>query len=269
MGRCAHRPGGLWFCDLRVRLTKPPQIAEECGLGVRAVRGGHSGCGHPAPAAIGAGFVRLVASCSRVRPAGIRGRKRRDGSSVRPLCGRKRSRPAETPALKGRWAGVPIDPAAYGSCSSAFALRNLHKSPRLAGWGRAEVRGGFASCGRPQQAAIGAGFVRLVASCSFVGPEGARGCTSRDRARRCTWPTPARGRPARVEAHRIQAEGRMNAFFGETWQEFQLMRHASKHDPKAHNFRPAVSSECVRQPRRERPSASPNAARISTCGATS
>ena len=162
MGRCAHRPGGLWFCDLRVRLTKPPQIAEECGLGVRAVRGGHSGCGHPAPAAIGAGFVRLAAGCSRVRPAGIRGRKRRDGSSVRPLCGRKRSRPAETPALKGRWAGMPIDPAVHGSPTCGFALRNLHKSPNC--WVGASPRlQRLAGFGCLSLAAISAGFVRLVA----------------------------------------------------------------------------------------------------------
>ena len=36
---------------------------------------------------------------------------------------------SEKAAIKGRWAGVPIDPAAYGSRSCEFALRNLHKSP--------------------------------------------------------------------------------------------------------------------------------------------
>ena len=44
---------------------------------------------------------------------------------------RKRPRPAETLALKGRWAGVPIDPLGYGSAICSFALRNLHKSPRV------------------------------------------------------------------------------------------------------------------------------------------
>ena len=35
MGRCAHRPVRLWFVHLRVRLTKPPQIAGACWLGPR------------------------------------------------------------------------------------------------------------------------------------------------------------------------------------------------------------------------------------------
>ena len=39
------------------------------------------------------------------------------------------SRPAKKAAVTGRWAGVPIDPFAYGSGTSEFALRNLRKSP--------------------------------------------------------------------------------------------------------------------------------------------
>ena len=33
MGRCAHRPCCSWIYDLRVRLTKPPQIAEFLRVG--------------------------------------------------------------------------------------------------------------------------------------------------------------------------------------------------------------------------------------------
>ena len=57
------------------------------------------------------------------------------GSSDRPRrLGRKALPTCEKAAVKGRWAGVPIDPAAYGSPTSGFALRNLHKSLGRAGW---------------------------------------------------------------------------------------------------------------------------------------
>ena len=133
-------------------------------------------------------------------PGALRGRAApRSGASLH-RCRRKRLRPAETPAVKGRWAGVPIDPAAYGSCSSAFALRNLHKSPGREGWVACCTCGGFASCGRPQQAAIGAGFVRLVAGYSRLRPAGAPGCTSRAR--------PRRRPPLAVSARRLRAAER-------------------------------------------------------------
>ena len=48
-------------------------------------------------------------------------RPRRLGRKALPACGKA--------ALKGRWAGMPIDPAAHGSPTCGFALRNLHKSP--------------------------------------------------------------------------------------------------------------------------------------------
>ena len=148
--------------------------------------------------------VRLQLECGqRARATGERATRpqRRPPSGASPLrCGRKCSRPAETPAVKGRWAGVPIDPAAYGSCSSAFALRNLHKSPGREGWVACCTCGGFASCGRPQQAAIGADFVRLVAGYSRLRPAGAPGCTSRAR--------PRRRPPLAVSACRLRAAER-------------------------------------------------------------
>ena len=48
-------------------------------------------------------------------------RMRRLGLKMLPTCGKA--------ALKGRWAGMPIDPAVHGSSSCTFTLRNLHKSP--------------------------------------------------------------------------------------------------------------------------------------------
>ena len=50
-------------------------------------------------------------------------------------------------ALKGRWAGMPIDPLAYGSSTCTFALRNLHKSPdaSVAGASHPQAPG---TCGR-------------------------------------------------------------------------------------------------------------------------
>ena len=67
MGRCAHRPSGLWFAHQRLRLTKPTQIAGACGLVPRRACGGRSGRARLWSAAIGAGFVRL-ASGRRARP---------------------------------------------------------------------------------------------------------------------------------------------------------------------------------------------------------
>ena len=51
-----HRPACLWCVHLRVRLTKPPQIARACGSGARCSRCGRTGCVRRRPAAIGAGF---------------------------------------------------------------------------------------------------------------------------------------------------------------------------------------------------------------------
>ena len=72
MGRYAHRPCCLWFALPRVRLTKPPQIAGACELLPRCVCGLRAGRSYSRPAAIGAGFMRLVAGCGYVRPAGAR-----------------------------------------------------------------------------------------------------------------------------------------------------------------------------------------------------
>ena len=70
MGRCAHRPSCLWFVHLRVRLTKPPQIAGAQRVGVTLRPWLAYGSRPPRLAAIGAGFARLAAGCSCVRPAG-------------------------------------------------------------------------------------------------------------------------------------------------------------------------------------------------------
>ena len=71
------------------------------------------------------------------------------------------SRPAKKAAVKGRWAGVPIDPFAYGSGTSEFALRNLHKSPDCrVGAGR--------TCGRPR--AVGALDLRRLVQVSCGWP---------------------------------------------------------------------------------------------------
>ena len=86
MGRYAHRPCCLWFVLLHVRLTKPPQIAVTGEVGVRCACGRRAGRCRLRPAAIGAGFVRLVAGCGSVRPAGARGctSRKRARRRVRP-----------------------------------------------------------------------------------------------------------------------------------------------------------------------------------------
>ena len=242
MGGCAHRPVRSWFVHLRVRLTKPPQIAGLAGCGLAAPAGSdgprarpdlrqlvqvscgwpragntfdlrasagaaaqlQSGCGRaraarrffPRPAAristyaaamkhdrgghasLTCGFARRIereASAAPIRasrggknfnlcahklkflprsrgsPAADAGaarprRKRRAEAGARPLAGagaprrlrrglRLRVAAGRKAAVKGRWAGAPIDPFAYGSSTCRFALRNLHKSPGRASWG--------------------------------------------------------------------------------------------------------------------------------------
>ena len=65
----------------------------------------------------------------------------RSGRMTHPTCGRA--------AVKGRWAGMPIDPAAYGSCTGGFALRNLHKSPLHRGLAARRICGVRTDRGRP------------------------------------------------------------------------------------------------------------------------
>ena len=62
----------------------------------------------------------------RLRVAADTGGRRLGACGAGSAC---ESRPAKKAAVKGRWAGVPIGPFAYGSGTSEFALRNLHKSP--------------------------------------------------------------------------------------------------------------------------------------------
>ena len=96
----------------------------------------------------------------RARSAGTRGV--RFGASPH-RCGRKALPPCGEAAVKGRWAGVPIDPLAYGSSTCGFALRNLHKSPGLRVGDLAASAVDFRVAGTLRPAAIGAGFARLVA----------------------------------------------------------------------------------------------------------
>ena len=99
MGRCAHRPFCLWFALLRVRLTKPPQIAGQAGWGSAATAGFGGLAGALRPAAIGAGFVRLAAGRRCFRPVGARG-----GG------GRRASGPARAP--RNTWSEIPFPPSA-------------------------------------------------------------------------------------------------------------------------------------------------------------
>ena len=95
---------------------------------------------HPGRGAIGARFRAADRGSGRAPGLWARAAERRRCTPLMlaggrrsylfaPHVGGKRLRPAKTPAVKGRWAGVPIDPLVYGSCSCTFALRNLHKSP--------------------------------------------------------------------------------------------------------------------------------------------
>ena len=128
MGRYAHRSCCLWFYDLRVRLTKPPRIAGLAGWGLVAPAAGARAAGRTRPAAIGAGFVRLAAGRTHVRPAGARGwrarknaipvQKARSGNEGTPLDAGAAStagpRSGKTPARPpgGRLRGVKPPPPA-------------------------------------------------------------------------------------------------------------------------------------------------------------
>ena len=78
---------------------------------------------------------------------------------------------------------MSIGPLAYGSSTSAFALRNLHKSPGRRGSAARCICGARTDRGRSWPAAIGAGFVRLATGRARIRPVGARGLTGRRRAR--------------------------------------------------------------------------------------
>ena len=66
---------GSSYCMFALRnLHKSPRRS---GLAARRVRGVHVGGGHRRPAAIGAGFVRLVPGWARLQSAGARGRRAR------------------------------------------------------------------------------------------------------------------------------------------------------------------------------------------------
>ena len=108
----------------------------------------------------------------RARSAGTRGV--RFGASPH-RCGRKALPPCGEAAVKGRWAGVPIDPLAYGSSTCGFALRNLHKSPGLRVGDLAASAVDFRVAGTLRPAAIGAGFARLVAGWVRSRSAGVRG----------------------------------------------------------------------------------------------
>ena len=99
MGRCAHRPCCLRFVLVRVRLTKPPQIAGFEGWGHAAPRGERSGCGRPGlrrlvqvsrgwPRVWGVSDPRAPAGCGRAqmreRASGGRPRTRRKNRRFRP-----------------------------------------------------------------------------------------------------------------------------------------------------------------------------------------
>ena len=76
--------------------------------------------------ACGAGELGRLRRRLHLRVAADTGGRRLDACGAGSAC---ESRPAKKAAIKGRWAGVPIDAFAYGSGTSEFALRNLHKSP--------------------------------------------------------------------------------------------------------------------------------------------
>ena len=76
MGRYAHRPACLWFDNLYVRLTNPPQIARAHGLRRAAPAASVRVAAVRRPAAIGAGFVRPAAGRKRIRPESARRRRR-------------------------------------------------------------------------------------------------------------------------------------------------------------------------------------------------
>ena len=74
----------------------------------------------------------------------------------------KRFRLTKTPAVKGRWAGMPIDPSAYGLSTCGFALRNLHKSPGRVSWALTGSATGMRAASAP-------GLRRLVqVSCGWT-----------------------------------------------------------------------------------------------------
>ena len=84
-----HRPVCLWFVDLRVRLTKPTQIARTRRLLPRCVHDGHSGCGR----------VSNGGDWCRFRTAGR-------GSDARSPCGRPRVSGPQAGAEPGGGVGL-------------------------------------------------------------------------------------------------------------------------------------------------------------------
>ena len=121
MGRSAHRPCSLCFAHLRVRLTKPPQIAGQTGRGSARPAAGVLLAAAPRPAAIGAGFARLAAGRTRLRPADARGRRSR---------GRRRAAGHESRLGKGpeapkgkKWSRIPVGEG----CGPPFP--RFHPSP--------------------------------------------------------------------------------------------------------------------------------------------
>ena len=111
MGRCAHRPSCLWFVHLRLRLTKPPQIAVFGGRRHAASVGCARVVVARRSAAIGAGFVRLASSCREARPAGACGLREAEACGQKFQLGaflRTVARASPRPVLRPRGSGRPL-----------------------------------------------------------------------------------------------------------------------------------------------------------------
>ena len=208
MNNYVHRPCFPWFAHLRVRLTKPPQIAAAHGLGPRWAHNGHSSCERVPTRGDWCRF-RAAGRGLRARSTGRRPQGKAEAYFLTSQCGRKSLRrlrrwlgrglaPCGKAAVKGRWAGMPIDPLAYGSLACAFALRNLHESPWPTGWAHAGPTTGIRAASAYRPAAIGAGFVRLAAGCARVRPAGARAVPCKRAARAATPPRRLHAAPEMV-----------------------------------------------------------------------
>ena len=92
---------------------------------------------------------------------------------------------------------MSIGPAAYGSATCEFALRNLHKSPGHAGWGcaapAADARAA-AAAGPRRLVQVSRGWPRAATPLDLRAPAG------RGRARRRPQPAPVRGARASTRA---------------------------------------------------------------------
>ena len=135
MGRCAHRPCCLWFVHLHVRLTKPPQTAVRAGWSPAAPTRRLQAAAVLRPAAIDAGFVRLAAGRTRIRPAGARGltgRRRPQPPDARPARTKKRDSCSKN-AVWERMRGSELRDGFDGGAVSWGNAQALRSGRRLRG----------------------------------------------------------------------------------------------------------------------------------------